>query len=316
MKTVILIIALSIVLAACTSDVFVEQTESSAPQLQSAAEVYDHEIPTPLSEQLPMVPDQEKSDMLYIFDMPNIKHIYKDEMLRIVSGFGFQFPFPQFESVSKLDFSSHMVGYNLCALTIQRNSELLSRGSGISDSDIEEIALLIELYADEEYPPRGARRSDMTIVGREFFGEKFTFPEGITSSMIAPFGENSKFYVQTHWMGSGFPFVYYLIIDIVENTNTIAATFLPFVALIDPAYNEVFAVELFRFNELDSYGFPARLEVSLDAPVIWDYEADPTLYLIDIGLPVPQDQLGTITVTFETLADGSLVAVSSVYDHN
>ena len=159
-------------------------------------------------------------------------------------------------------------------------------------------------------------------VGRHFFGDDFVFPQGLVCIDIVPVALDSPFYVGVG--RGGMPTVGYFLLDVAELGDAYTATFLPYFP--GPSWDDgaMDGVGFLNPNAAPNFhhtfwphlhsGGPARLEFPDEETrmgTVWDGDVDfwDYLYLI-----IPQEQLGTITVTFQRAADGRMIAVSSRYD--
>jgi len=283
-------LCLALVIVGCAGDV---PEHLPVDDYAEADEIY--ELDEPDEPEPPSVPelaleDEPEPVVYHQFVMPErVEHEHADAMLALLSDFSVQVGFPEFSSVAEIDHASLSVSTNLFDLTPQA---------------------VVEWHTI-------VRRDDMTEVGRRFFGEEFYFPKDIFAPEIEPFDEQSEYYVFPRGRG-GWPPTDYLLLDVSEESENLEATFLPFrLNLSWDCSPEARAAGYICVRSVDIGVDGAFFRVWLEFPDDFCEERDINTfydYLKFAQLPVPQDQLGTITVTFEILDDGSLIAVSSRYN--
>ena len=203
-----------------------------------------------------------------------------EKMLDFVHTFSHTgFVFPEFASVTQMDFENPSVSSNLL---------------GATRRDI------VTIY-------------DMTLEGRKFFGDEFEFPRGVETWDM--FGEYvDGIYSYSFWGRGGLDPWRYLILDYVVDGDSIVAIFFPFNPSADwydgAIDHVVFLYQYDMSNVATSRAFFDVKEgiVYLKERVLPGFDGHILDYVL---LHVPQEELGTITVTFRGVADGSLIAVSS-----
>ena len=305
----LLILALSIIfLASCTNSV----TSIPSPEIPSAQDI----SPPPSTSTSPILRDTlPRSEKFHTFTPPVVDHPYAEEMIQLLTEFSTEALFPEFENLQSLDFwDGWAVSTNLYVLTLWRNEELISQGRGITEEQRQDI---LERYG--ETSSSVARHDDLTFIGRQFFGEDFYFPRGVIAEEIAPLDPDSEYYYFTSARGGVMGLHQYLLVDVIDDANFITATFVPyFLSLVwnlDEHYH-LQAVQFRNFNFSEDFNDYRAL---LSPPILFgssmhEPEAPLEYYLQDTGLPVPQEELGTITVTFRREDSGNLIVTSSRYN--
>ena len=306
-------------LTACVDSISFSQIETSATQSQTSSESYiksESQSPAESSASTDGASDAatgQEAIEYYPFILPKIEHIYKGEMVQLINEFSVEALFPEFQIINHLDYSSRNVSTNIFWLAYDCNDELILQGKGISHEDLKAIEEMVvaKFPEDQRYPAhRTVRRDDMTMIGREYFGEQFEFPVSLITPEITHLDEESKYYIFSSWRFSGLPPINYILFDVIQKDNAIFATFLPFVIEIDPLDNMIYSIRFFNFIE-SRYNYHILFEEHIE----FQPEIEPSYYLNYVRhLPVPQEQLGTITVTFRRENDGRLIATSSRYN--
>jgi len=118
-----------------------------------------------------------------------------------------------------------------------------------------------------------------------------------------------------HGWGPPWSFRYYLLIDVEDESDYIAATFLPYFIAFGPDYDDSIIWSI-GFSSLAQDGHSFNLVPEGQPP--FDFTINPAYYLSYVHLlPFPQEELETLTVVFRReAATGNLVAVSSRYNAN
>ena len=311
MKKLYALIFLIVLLIACANYFLSSQQEESYNAQQSTSEAYFPEAPQPQPESGESVntpSEAPEPQAFYPFVIPEIEHPYKDEMVQLLTEFGFMLIFPEFKSIEELDWASAAVSGNLYQLTYHLNNELFSQGGGIEPEEREAL--------EEVAGASIVRLEDMNTVGRRYFGEEFSFPKNLICETIAPFEADPQYYALTSGAGL-IPFKQYLLIDAQEELNHIIATFVPFAIDNISSDNTINGIDFFNFTESSS-----MYRANIEKKIVYHPEVEPIYYfdpvrlLNYVYLPVPQDQLGTLTVTFQIQDDGRLIAVSSRYGNS
>lgn len=297
------------ILTACSNNVISPQPPVVSSNVQHIAESSDVQVPQSSSSpnSTNSSSDPSSSPVYYSFVVPEVEHIYADEMIQVVKNFGREFVFPEFENIETLDLPSYSVSTNLYRMTVSLNEELLLQGRGVTNAQKEEI------LKERKDISSIVRCDDMTLIGRRYFGDQFNFPKNLICKEIAPLEHDSIFY--TFVNGREMLSTFYLLVDIQEESNFLVATFLPYDLLLDWDWDRdttVTGIEFFNPNYAED---GVSYFASFEYPDDFDREeADTTTYLKHCYLPVPQDELGTITVTFSREDSGNLIATKCVYN--
>ena len=275
--------------------------EKESPMEETIAEEARTEEIEPLQKETP--------NETYPFVMPDFSHEYADEMIQLVTEFGHEFYFPEFEKIEELDLASWSVSSNLYWLTYFLNDELLVQGRGITVEQKENL-----LKGFENIYTSIVRCGDMTFIGRRYFGDDFSFPKNLIGREIAPLETNLDYYIWTNARSFVGP-RQYLLTDVQHESNDVIATFLLYYLHLDGDFNFdtsiVTGINFFNPNySQDGVSYFA----AINPPRIASEERITSDYLEACILPVPQNQLGTITVTFRRENDGRLIATSSRYN--
>ena len=231
---------------------------------------------------------------VYPFVVPIVEHPYAGEMLALVTGFSAELIFPEFESLEEMDFADGRVSTNLY--------------------------LLAPWQGDATYPGGvRVRRQDMTEVGRRFFGEDFYFPAGVVGLDIEPADVDSEYYQWFRGRGGASPNYYVATQVFEEEEGLFSASFLVFWLGIDFDDTEVHFVNGVSFHNPNFLEDGIRYDAVFEEPIVI-YIRDFVSYtegfparLEDLRLPVPQDELPVLTVTFRREESGNLIAISSRY---
>jgi hypothetical protein len=154
------------------------------------------------------------------------------------------------------------------------------------------------------------RHDAMNVIGKYYFGEEFFFPLFLECEEIGPVDTSSVFYTFTIARGGLMSFEDYFITDIIERENTMTATFLTCSVLVNPDDATISDITFRCFKE-DCFDCAHPLSKQIypqgqakEYPECYDY----------CYLSIPQEKLGTITVTFEETVDGRLVAAACHYN--
>ena len=238
-------------------------------------------IPTP-EEQIPFL------EYSIPFVMPQANCDLEDELLDFMHSWWYEYLFPQFSAVSELSLESPGAIWGLFYRTRQKYS-----------------------YGHHQPVPFEA----INRVGHRFFGSDFSIPDVLTPTEI----DGVQYHIYDGGRG-GMPTIRYLLVSSLLDGDEIIATFLPYVPVFcwgDSTLSEV------RFLYRHIHPIVGReviwapreaiyLEIPESHEVLRDYEGSVLYY---VRIRVPQETLGTITVTF-TREDGRLIAVSSVHNDN
>ena len=258
--------------------------EKESPMEETIAEEVHTEEIEPLQKETP--------NETYPFVMPDFSHEYADEMLAVLQGFSHEFIFPEFENLKKLDWVSRSVSSNLYQLTLFLNNEFVSEGG---------VGCL----------------EDMNTVGRRYFGDDFSFPKNLVCEEIVPVEANPNYYTWTIARGGMVP-PNYLLTDVQEGSEYLVATFLPYTLHLswdfESGVSDVYGILFFKPNYGSDNIHYWEYHAELMQPQIASDEKITSDYLEYCLLPVPQEQLGTITVTFRRENDGRLIAASCRYN--
>ena len=308
-KQFIVILTMIIFSTACSVGEASPQTEP--PAIQDPSESLNVQEPDNLLPQIQSEnsPEEKQQNPVNLFVVPEIECDYADELLEVVQGFSREYSFPKFESLDELDFESRPVSSNLYDLTVSLNDELLALERGVTHKKREEI------MANDSSVYSLVRLDDMNEVGRRYFGKEFSFPKGLVCEEIAPLDSDSEYYKWTNARG-GMSFFYYLLTDVIQNNNEIIVTFLPYSPNIN-WHNGT--IETISFNNpKDEMYYYVRYDLGY-----FKYPSDEARENADVFsclqyyyLTVPQEQLGTITVTFRRENDGRLIAASCRYNRD
>ena len=246
-------------------------------------------IPT-IEEQIPSL---ERS---VPFVMPQANCDLEDELLDFMHSWWREFLFPQFSDVSEMQlesWESWRFNFN------------------------ESLALMVEW---REYNGLWVTSlENINAVGRSFFGSAFNFP--LTAWGPGYIQIEEECYLKSPLGGrGGIPTVRYLLVSSLAEGDAITATFLPYVPLFSWEDSTLLQV-WFLYRHIDpvsgieviwELSEVSYLEVPEGCEVLHGYEGNVLDY---VRLRVPQETLGTLTVTF-TREDGRLIAVSSVLNDN
>lgn len=310
------IITVVIMLTACTNSASVSRAELPDSRHQAMPE---REIDITSKQSTPVessafAPDAQEIIEYYPFIIPETEHIHKDKMVQQLDEFSVEVIFPEFQDIEHLDYSSSNVSTNIYQLAYSRNKDLVLQGGGISQDDLEIIEKLVVSNFPENQrhsAHRTARRDDMTMIGREYFGEQFEFPVSLIAPEITPLDKSSTYYIFSSLRAEGLPSINYVLLDATEENDMIVATFLPFIVRVNPPDNMVHDIEFFNLTESIRNNYYADLET----PIEFQLDVQASCYLNDVScLPVPQEELGTITVTFRLEDTGNLIATSCKYN--
>lgn len=235
--------------------------------------------------------------------LPTVSHEAKAEMLALLS-FSQEYIFPEFASLAEMDLSLRRVSSSLYQHTLQRNDELLAQGSGISD----ELMQQLQTQRDGAYFNQVVRAADMTTVGRIYFGDAFVFPQGLECPEISPYEPGSEFY---HWDNGrgGMPQFEYLLLAVEEaEYGSLSATFLPYQCDVSWDDGKTYAIYFCDPGKKDfrqySAGYFDTEDGAAPAGSLWEH----------YRITAPQEELGTVTVTFHREADGRLIAAACLFN--
>lgn len=226
------------------------------------------------------------------FEVPiKVTHEYAEEMFNLVNDFSSEFRFPQFDSIQNMDITSLEVATNLYIYTRQQI---------IDENDSTPQSYVIKA----EY---------MENTGKRFFGQDFEFPPGLKCSDIEPDPEDPLSYNVNGRCGMGY--LKYLLIDVEQTENLYTGTFI----LFKPIFRWNMAEEQ-EDNILFYYNGPNDKSESnqhLGTLIFPDEQTreniiskDDLSYMEYCYLRIPQEQIGTIEVTFGHDQDGSLIVTS------
>jgi len=284
-----------------------------------------------VSEDAPL--ESPETEPIYEFLLPDVEHPYKFEMIELLTEYSSQALFPEFEDVRSMDFNERFTT-NLMWLTSlyagnyfsDRNvseeedfpfaSELRFLNQGLS---YEERLTLSEQFTGIPHSGMIVHRSNMTTIGRWFFGKDFYFPKDVITDETAPLDPGGEFYHVVRGRGGVWCVFRYLLLDVKDESRYIAASFLPHMVYFDWENPMEEGTAITWINFLNPHGeaeYSIDFDNWLESPVYLTPIQNFSDYLENVGLPVPQDQLGTLTVTFQIQDDGRLIAVSSRYGNS
>ena len=284
---------LAFILSAC-ADTYTPAQPEDVPPVEQEDIVEQPHIEEPTDDTAPSFPQTEAAPEFaprtdgVPFVMPQQPQTETaDELLEFVHGFSRSFIFPEFADVSQMDFEDASVSSNLLHAT----TLWLGKLSGIASLD------------------------DMNLVGRGFFGDEFEFPRGIETWDV--FGEYVDGIYRYGFQGRGGICPWrYLLLDYSTGGENIVATFLPFQASADWSDGAIDHVMFLYPYDFEGAATARRFfdiveDVAyLEERVLPGYDGH---ILEHVFLVIPQEELGTITVTFRREEGGNLVAIRSVW---
>jgi len=316
----LVLLVLVIVLSACGGNAVLPEEAQPDDEITVPAEPPEQEL----------VVEAEETDEPYelppgtLFVRPEpVDHPLADELLALVSEFSGVFLFPEFEDVQSIDFYSPEVSFNLNDVIFLRNIDLLAADRGVPREELElSEAELLELSI--------TRYDDMIAVGRQFFGDDFYFAKGEVGRLIVPMSDDPSLYVSIAEWGAP-PFTRYLLVDLTEYEEVVAATFLPhwpLISWIDQTITDVAFLNPNPVPDRHHTFWPQTFwpHLGVIGPAILEFPDEETRMGTVFGgdvdfwdylyLLVPQEELGTITVTFQRADDGRMIAISSRYNRH
>jgi len=270
-----------ILLSACGNGAVVVQLVEEVPVVAE-----EHEAPPSLDETEAEPPSTYEQAYSYPFVIPEVDHPYAGEMSELINAYCTIFNFPQFDSLDELDVTLVNVSSPIFLHVVDR--DIVNSG---------------------RHPLQRANRYNMTIAGREFFGESFYFPPGVVTHFIEPYDEHSEYYRMLGW-GPPWQIRRYLLVGVEEEAGQeITAVFLPYFMAFFADYDDSMT---WRIEFHDKAGSNVRIIPEGQPPFDWD--ADPHRYLAYVRyLPMSQSELATLTLTFRREERGNLIITSSRY---
>ena len=316
MKRILLIlIALVLLLVACQAQPaevmpepeYTYYAEELEPEPLAGVEEAEPEPPTVLEEPEPGPEDEPENRIPTLeeqiqflessipFVIPQLGCDLEDELLGFVYGWWREYLFPEFVDISDMPFEAMEVA-----------SSLFFK-AGISTFPADGSPWVVPL-------------EDMNTVGRRFFGSGFSFPPDVTEAWeIAPTQIDGEYYYKSIGGRGGMSRVRYLLVNSLVNGDEVTATFLPYVPHFSWYDESLMSISLLyrhtRPNGFESIWAPHEIyyfDIPEGHEVLLSYEGNVLDY---VRLRVPQETLGTLTVTF-TREDGRLIAVSSILNDN
>lgn len=236
---------------------------------------------------------------------PSISHALAEPLLAVVQGFSGEYLFPEFESVADMPYSHRTVLSNVYSIAQNRREELLPDVPPLTPEEEAHV----NRYSDGV---TAFHRGDLNRIGRIFFGNDFRLPPESNGDEIGLIPE-TDFYSFLYARGLKAQFAY-LITEIKEDGEFVIASFLPYRPLLNPD-DYTIADVIFLDNITDPLSFVpyslGELRYSSDEVRM---NADIHSCLDSYYLRVPQDRLGTITVTFRQEQDDRYIAISCQYN--
>lgn len=229
------------------------------------------------------------------FALPEINHLDKKEIYRAVHGFSSEFLLPEFESIQSMPYTDDCVMVNL-----------------LHHIDYDNV---FEDQLKTTNQSLGRHVDDLNAIGRYYFGETFSIPPEAQSDQVGPNPENPDYYHLKLGRCGMSPYRYELL-DIVDDLNSqgkpvIKATLIPYNPLVD--WENSCTVGILFCDFADDSQSGTYLFGYYEEP--YKTSAEKNNILEDYYLVVPQERLGTITVTFErTEDDGRLIMTSCRYN--